>query len=140
VVRRRDWEERLHAFANAKSGKAFRWGSTDCGSLVRGAMHATHTGKPLGTIEPYRGRDAAERTLEAMGGTTLRLEASGATQVALPFTQPGDVLVLPGHDGNGLPRMGVVLNRGRVLTSLPGHGVYVGPVVVDGAEVWRLPA
>jgi hypothetical protein len=138
-MRRADWEERLHAYANEKAGKSFRWGSTDCGALVRGAMSAVYPGKPLGAFLSYRGKDAAEKTLEAIGGTTARLEESGAVGVNVGFVQCGDILILPGHDGHGMPRMGVMLNGGKVLTSLPGHGVYIGALELSEAEAWRLP-
>ena len=137
-MRRADWEARLHAYANAKAGKAFRWGSTDCGSLVRGAAREMFTGKPLGAFLTYRGKDAAQKTLDAIGGTTARLEESGALQVHVGFAQAGDILILPGEDETGMPRMGMMLNGGKVLTSLPGQGVYIGRLELDGTEAWRL--
>jgi hypothetical protein len=138
-MRRPDWEERLHEYANSKAGNVFRWGSTDCGSLVRGAVRAMYTGNPLGSIPPYKRRDAAGKTLEAIGGTEARLQESGATRAPAAFAQAGDILIMPGHDGHGLPRMGVRLNGGKILTSLPGHGVYIGGRDLSGAEAWRLP-
>jgi len=138
-MRRPDWEERLHAYATDKVGKPFRWGSTDCGALVRGAASAMYTGKPLGAFPSYRGRDALAEALDAIGGVTARLEESGATRARSAFAQAGDILILPGHDGSGLPRTGVMLNGGKVLTSLPGHGVYIGALDLSKAEAWRLP-
>ena len=138
-MRRDDWEQRLHAYASEKAGKSFRWGSTDCGSLVRGAASAMYPGKPLGKFLAYRGRNGAEKTLDAIGGPSVRLEASGALQVPLTFAQAGDIILLSGHDGHGLPRMGVMLNGSKVLTSLPGHGVYMGAADLTDGEAWRLP-
>lgn len=140
MTRHPDWEERLHAYAGQKHGKGFRWGSTDCASLVKGAVTSMYPGTPLGDVPAYRRREAAEEALASVGGVATCLETAGASRVVLGLVQAGDVLILPGHDGSGLPRLGVVLNGSKYLTSLPGHGAYIARLhMAVGAEAWRMP-
>lgn len=144
TARHDDWEERLGEYVSAKVGKSFRWGSTDCGSLVRGAAKAMCNGarNQLGPVQPYRSRTAAVKSLEHIGAPSAHLEASDAVSVPLQFAQPGDILIMPGDDEYGLPRLGVALGAGRLLSSLPGHGVYLGRLNGCPPETiaWRLPA
>ena len=136
-----DWHFRLVAYAQANRGRPFRWGTTDCYSIVRGALDVVYDADVL-PAAIYSRQAAALRVAQSFKDIPGALEELGAQPVAMPFAQAGDLLLIPGKDELGLPRFGVIADgRGHVLTSDVADGV----VVVDATEIpaesvaWRWP-
>lgn len=138
--RRARWEIHLVAFANGHLGRPYVWGETDCAALVRGAVAEMFDPSPLADVPAYATLAEAVRALQVVGDVVAYLEARGATAVPVAFAQAGDVVLLPGDDGDGLPRLGIVVDgRAKLLTSHPEHGVEVVPlrVLPEGCSAWR---
>lgn len=88
--RYRDWEARLHQWATGLEGQPFRWGETDCASLLLGALHAMSP-DPLGLPRWHDAR-SARRARPHSADALLR--SAGLTVVSPPYIQPGDLAVI----------------------------------------------
>jgi len=134
-----DWEFRLVSYVRSQAGRPFRWGITDCYTLARSALCVIYD-EPILPSVLYRRHAAATHAAKSFHDLPGALEVLGAACVGLTFAQAGDLLLLPGDDGWGLPRFGVMADgRGHVLTS----GVAEGVTIVDagtippGTTAWR---
>lgn len=119
-MRHRDWDMRLHRAVDELVGEPFRWGETDCASVVIRAVEAIYPPDdvPLPRDQPsYDDEGAALRAHAETGGVGPALEAEGAERVPLAFARSGDVLV--GLDPQG---------------GVPGAAVVVGPRYVVASE------
>jgi hypothetical protein len=138
-MRQPGWEFRLVAYANSQVGRPFVWGETDCYSLVREALECVYDADLLPHII-YTSKAKATTAARAFPQPGAALSDFGAVRVPLPNAQSGDVLLMPGDDGLGLPRFAVVVDgRGRVLTSDPGAGAEVlrASNIPPDSTAWR---
>ena len=119
-----NWDSKLTDFASEMQGDAFKWGKTDCGSLVRRALRICY-GEEL-FRGSWRGRGGALEWVAETGGPAAALKAVGFKKINPPFAGAGTVVVLPGEDADDLPQTGIMLHRGRMLTAdrLSGVTVY----------------
>lgn len=144
--RRPDWDVRLVRLQDDVLGEPFRWGETDCASIVRRALAAMYPeGEvPLPSAPPeYEDRRGAGRAYVESGGVAAMLEAGGAERVDLNFARQGDVLVGLAEQG-GFPGGAVVVEE-HFLVASEEEGVVRRPLRAlrleepDDVEVWRPP-
>lgn len=134
-----NWDVALVRWAAGMLGRPYAWGSTDCGSLVRGAVEVMYGTDPLPPGLAWDGPRTAAEALRATGGLTALLGDLGARSVALRAIQTGDVLVRPLDDDHPA-RLGVAV-AGMVLLSDPESGVRAAPLkrLAPDSGAWRLP-
>jgi hypothetical protein len=138
-MRVRNWDVKLLAWARQRNGDEFRWGRTDCGTLVVRAHRIMFGRRVLGILPVYSSLRAARDAFAATGGVEAVLRSAGAVEVAVPFAQQGDVLIERDLDERGFPSAAVVV-AGHVLYSNVDAGVRLIPlrdVIPD--VVLRLP-
>lgn len=132
----RNWDVALVAWANAQAGEPYRWGATDCASLVRQAATILFGRDPWPDVRYDTALDAA-RVLVARGPVSAHLEAIGARPVAPRFAQSGDVLILPDDAQRELVSLVVA---DAILEATPERGVQLLPRRIPPAAIaWRLP-
>lgn len=135
-----DWEARLCRFVTGKLRQPFRWGETDCATLVWGGLAAMYPA-PLLPALPYRSLRGAKECFSALGrDVPAWLAQYGGEHVKRPFLQAGDVVLLP-DAVDGLPGLGIAPSSSQVLLSGPdlGPNVVDARFVPDDAGVWRPP-
>lgn len=139
-MRVENWDLALFRWLKKKLGKPFRWGRTDCASLVKGAAKAMYGRNVFGDVAPWSSLRTAKEALDAVDSIPAVLVSQGATRVRRAFTQSGDIAYTPGIDDDGLPRLAVVWS-GKALVSTLGDGVRIVPLadLADDTEFWRLP-
>lgn len=136
---RADRYARLVSYAQEHAGERFRWGTTDCYTLARGALDAFYGASLLPAVF-YTRQDVAERAARMFVDIPGALYELGARPRLLAFAQAGDLIVMPGKDEVGLPRFGVVADgAGHLLTSDLSAGVMVVDMktVPPDSTVWR---
>ena len=122
-----NWDSRLVEYAKKVVGQEFKWGSTDCASLVRRGLTAIMGEdvwkRAVGTWKTRRGAvSVSDRT-----DYEEALKASGAVEVGLHYAWSGDVALGPSEDEHGMIQVGLLLPTRKVMTSMPETGV----VIVD---------
>jgi hypothetical protein len=101
-LRFEDWPRRLERFLVEACGREFHYGAWDCSLFVADAVQAM-TGTDIAA--PFRGRYASYRDALQLARSesprkSLRsflaqaLTKSGLSEIAVPFAQRGDVLLL----------------------------------------------
>lgn len=133
-----NWDVKLATFASETYGRAFQWGETDCGTLVRKA-HAVMYGEDLYRfLGDWDSPAAAGRILASRGGFSGILAELDAQLVDLAYVQSGDVLCAMGHGGAiGLAAVAVA---GKVLIADEASGITVEEMPVAGVDaIYRLP-
>lgn len=134
IVRDRNADGLLHAWAAEQVGQPYVWGETDCASLARTACRLAYGAEVWPGIA-YTTAVQAVRYRQAQGDVAAHLERAGAGMISPGFAHCGDILVRP--DG----ACGVCL-REVVLTSHPDTGVRLDPMAAWSeltATCWRLP-
>lgn len=121
-------------------GQPFRWGQTDCASLVRGACAVMYGEDLFPDVPCYTTQGEAMRALALTGGVRQRLRLMGATVHDLTFARAGDIVLGPGHVGEPTESAFVVLGKTMLVTNL-GMMVDLAPVraAMPGADVMRVP-
>jgi hypothetical protein len=140
MIREENWDIRLFHWGNSVVGKPFRWGVTDCASLVIDAMEVMYGVDVFPGVERWRSLRKAVRVLRDVGSLGDFFEDSGGVQVPLAFAQSGDIVLASGLDNDNLPRMGVICN-GTVIYSKRDRGVVCCRIsdLEKGTQLWRLP-
>lgn len=135
-----NWDIALFRWAESVKGSEFKWGTTDCASLVRQAFTVMYGKDLFPHVSRWKSLRKAVRVLEEVEGIATLLRASGAVLVPLKFAQSGDVVCAPGLDDDNLPRLGMMVN-GRVVMGRKADGVVVCPLseFEEGTELWRMP-
>ena len=141
-----DWRSRLLSWADAQVGMPFRWGTTDCASLARGALAICFGRDVVPSIPNWRSARRATSLLRRHGSVRAVMLHLGAEQTTLAFARTGDVLVMPEPDESvGIEAVGVWLD-GAVLLVSQEQGVHVvtRPVFPREHEVtlyslWEIP-
>jgi hypothetical protein len=133
-VRLRNWDVRLFAWADGVAGRAFAWGKTDCGYLIRDAHKAMY-GKDVLRWPTYASKRGAISAQKKVGGIPNAL-AKACTEVGRRFARSGDVVVITHKGQYG---MGVVVGM-NVVGTYPGERVHLVPlgIVPDDATFWRM--
>ena len=124
MTRGENWDVSLVEWSNTVTGLPFKWGRTDCASLVRLGSRVVYGKRALVGVPRYTSEDSARAVMEGMGDARAFLKAAGAKKLKLGFAQAGDILVMPGLD-NGIPRLALVVYSGHALTSDPKNGVRI---------------
>ncbi len=115
----------LTDFAVSVQGQRFRWGATDCGSIVRRALKVCHGKDILKGAGLWNSLKAIRKFVKGGGGPVEILMGKGFTEVAPGFARCADVVVVPGEDADDMPQTGILLHRDKVLSSDRLHGVFV---------------
>ena len=122
-----NWDSRLVELAREMTGRPFKWGTTDCASLVRRGLTVI-----LGT-DPWQGHVGTWKTRRGALGVSRRLDhedvlrASGAVQVGIHYAWTGDVALGANMDEHGMLQVALLLPTRKAMTSMPETGV----VIVD---------
>jgi len=142
AIRRLDCQRWLVAYVREVMGQPYQWGSTDCASLVWGAVVALYEDDARPALRPveYTSLREAYARHQELGGTAAELEACGARLIVPAYLHDGDIVTAPPSEEDELPAAGVVVSRG-VLTSDVERGVWHAPLswLPEDAELWRLP-
>jgi len=139
-MRVENWDTKLFGWGESVKGRKFRWGSTDCASLVIASMEVMYGVDVFPDVDRWRSIRKAVRVLHDVGSIAKLFAASGATQVGARFVQSGDILCAPGLDDDGFPRLGVMVNGWVVYSKKEEGVVFARPGdVEDGTEFWRMP-
>lgn len=115
----------LTGFASGIQGAPFKWGSTDCGSLVRRGLTACYGRDILRGAGSWNSLRALRKFVKDTGGPAKLLKSKGFTKVRAAYAQCGDVVILPGEDADDVPQTGILLHRRKMLTSDRLAGVVV---------------
>ena len=134
IYRQRDWCSALLGWAKEIRGRPYVWGDTDCGALVRTALHLqcgvdVFAGLP-GWVTARQAAHVWGRLCREAGGGYGKLFASmGAVEVR-------------GRKRGRWP-MGAILVGREDAGVLPAFGIYVSPIVVqsdmDNGVQWSDP-
>lgn len=132
-VRPRNWDVRLFHWADSVVGEPFKWGITDCGSIIR-AGHVAMFCEDIFRWPTYKSLKGAMSAKRKVGGIPKALEKA-CTRVGVRFAQTGDI-VLISHEGQA--GMGLVVGS-NVVGSYPGYPVTLVPLdmLPDDASLWR---
>ena len=134
----RTWDVDLLEWAESLVGKPFRWGTTDCGSIIRKAQQIIY-GVDVFQLAPWKGKTKALRTLVEIKGMRSQL-CKCADQVGRGFLQMGDI-VLVKHGCDVLETDGLMLVvRDYALSTSPEGGVIRVPLeaIPKKATFWRV--
>lgn len=134
----RNWDHALITWARSQQGRSFRWGRTDCATLVRRAHQVMFSRDVFGAIPRWKTLREAKRVLAATGGVAATLEQLGALRYTRAFAQVGDIAVAAGEDG--LPSSAVILGTSALVSTQRG-GVRIVPLAEldpGAVDLWRL--
>jgi hypothetical protein len=133
-----DWHERLTAWATPLRGTAFRWGVTDCGSLVRGSLVALYGDAADAALPRYQDARGAARVRQTVGSIEDELWRWCAMPVRRSQATPGDIVLESARHAE-LEAAGVVLDE-HVLVADATLGVTVAPWdTVRAQAIFHLP-
>lgn len=130
------WPIRLREYASELRGRPFAWGSTDCASVVRGAVEIILGSDPWTELYRYTGEPGARRCFARAGGFAGALTTAGAVTVPLGYAMQGDVVVTDSDEHAGQVE---VLVGGGVLGAATESGVYWTSGTPRAGTVYRLP-
>lgn len=126
MSRVRTWDVDLQTWASSLIGEPFRWGRTDCASIVIEAQRIIY-GMDVFHLPKWKSKAKALQTLVDVKGmrTVLRRYAD---QVGRGFLQMGDVVLLK-NGCDALETDGLMLVvRDYVLSTSPDEGVIRVPL------------
>jgi hypothetical protein len=127
--------ERVRAANSAVArfnGEPFVWGRSDCVRLVAHVLRETGKSPPLREAGEYKTLLGARRALKRTGHASLEawVDSWGLTRIPAAFALPGDIVALPGVDGD-MPALTIQLTNGRLF----GFMLDVGAVVASSAAL-----
>jgi len=129
IVPARNYDISLHQWAIDLIEKPFKWGTTDCGNLVRQALIIMFDCDLFAKkFARYKDRAGADRALKRVGGSIRKaLENAGFVRVRDSSWHTGDIVIIPGNARqNRHENVGVYINR-MVLMSHHDKGVHWVP-------------
>ena len=139
MKRLRTWDVDLEQWAAEQIGQPFRWGTTDCVSLVKKGQKLIY-GFDVFRVPEYKSKAKALRTLVNVKSLRSVL-SSCASQVGRRFLQAGDI-VLVGKGCSELETDGLLLVvRDYVLATSPVAGVLavsLDAIPVKSTTYWRV--
>lgn len=132
-------DTRLVDFAGDVVGEDFKWGTTDCASLVRRGLTAM-MGKDVWKkhVRIWKTRRGALTASKNMEPKHV-LEASGAVEVGAKFAWSGDVAIGKNSDDHDMVQVALLLPARKALTSTPDRGVIIVDKLslTEGTRFWR---
>lgn len=138
LLKQPGWERRLVAWAEYTVGQPFKWGVTDCASLVADAIHAmtlSLTGQHAKSgVRGYSTRLGARRADVKTGGIRQHLRSLGLREVDVRFCQQGDIIVTPRKTTREMEHAMVVVS-GMLLDSRETEGSAVRWAPLSEARV-----
>lgn len=139
-MRIRNWDVALITWATSVIGQPFKWGQTDCASLVRTACEVMYAADLFPDVGRYDTHAGAMRALAYTGGVRQSLRLVGATIQDVKYAQTGDIVLGPGHAGEPTESAFVVIGKVMLVTNM-GMRVDLAPVsaAMPGSDVMRLP-
>lgn len=145
ALRRVNWDVEIATLARDLVGQPFRWGLTDCGSLIRAGIRRMYEDgdELVDGIPTYENKADALRIIGKAGGFRKIFEEHlGAVPVRRSFLQAGDLIVLPGEDDEGVPGSGILPLTTHVMTSSIKEGVHLIRIsfLPDEIETFRIEA
>lgn len=140
MTRIENWDLALFHWSEGVVGKPFRWGETDCATLVMDAMVVMYGRDIFPKVPRWKSLRKAVRVLHKVLDIADLFREAGAVTVPMTFAQSGDVLCAPGLDADSLPRLGVVVNGHALISQRKtGVNIYRMEGIEEGTELWRLP-
>ncbi len=133
----KNWDTRLVTWAERVRGQPFKWGETDCGSLVKQAYEIIK-GEPIGW-SAWKGKAGALRWVSKSGGLPAAL-AKVASPVGRGFARSGDVVLVKVDEPDAVYGYGIVVVVGdNVVAPHPDYPVTLVPLcdMPDDATYWR---
>lgn len=127
-----NWDVKLTDWAMHQLGKDFKWGSTDCCSLLRGALWTMYDEDIFERYRWWKSKRGAMRAAKEYG-IRIVLNSFPTSCHKLSHSQQGDVLVMDSDDFT--PIVGVCV-AGGILGSEPDGIVNI----TKGIDVKLLPA
>lgn len=136
-MRRRvpNWDVALLQWAASVIGRPYRWGETDCGTLVREAHRLMYGEDLVPQVKPYRTKRQALNRHTSTGGVRSLLLELGAHDVPIALAQSGDVLCEP---GDAFGACGMVVGR-DVIWATVEDGVVRVPLRGRSGQLLRVP-
>ncbi|KKK75641.1 hypothetical protein LCGC14_2871690, partial [marine sediment metagenome] len=134
----RTWDVDLQTWAGSLIGEPFRWGRTDCASIVIEAQHIMY-GTYVFNVPKWKGKVKALRTLAEVKSIRAVLRKY-ADPVGRGFLQMGDVVLLK-NGCDVLETDGLMLVvRDYALSTSPDEGVIRVPLeaIPKKATFWRV--
>ena len=134
----RTWDVELLAWAETVTGTPFRWGRTDCGSLVKKSQRIIY-GVDVFHLTAWTSKAKALQTLADINGMRALLRRV-ARPVGRGFLQMGDIVLLK----NGCDELQtdglMVVVRDYALFTNPKTGVMRVPLeaIPANATYWRV--
>ena len=135
----RTWDVDLQTWAGSLIGEPFRWGRTDCASIVIEAQHIMY-GTYVFNVPKWKGKVKALRVLANVKGMRCVLRVY-ADPVGRGFLQMGDIVLLK----NGCDELGtdglMLVVRDYALFTNPETGVIRVPLEAipkKGTTFWRV--
>lgn len=121
--------ERVRAAESAVArfnAEPFVWGKADCVRLVAHVLREVGKSPPLRQAGEYKTLLGARRALKRTGHASLEawVDSWGLRRTPPAFALPGDIIALPGVDGD-MPALTVLLSNGRLFGFLEGFGTVV---------------
>ena len=135
-----NWDVALVEYASVMQGRPFKYGSTDCGTLVRDALRVMYGKDMLRGMGSYRTLKAARKVSRSVGSVPDYLkDRLGCERIRRNFVQAGDIVVLPGEDMR-MPQLAVVVG-GKLMVSVVDTGVQIVPMPKwpRGTVILRVP-
>lgn len=134
-----NWDTWLVEFAIKMIGQPFKWGQTDCATLVRNGLRSIY-GRDVwrGHVGIWTARRGAlivsNRTKPKMA-----LRASGAVETHTKHAWSGDVALGPSMDAHGMFQLSLLIPNRKALTSTPETGVIVVDTLslTKGTRFWH---
>lgn len=118
-MRHPNWDLRLRRWAKEMLGKEYKWGKTDCASLVVDGVNTMYEDDVL-PLQTYKDRQEAMRTLSTIGNVHDEfLDVGGEIQRS--YVTCGDVFV--GESLSDEIFLALVL-RNELITSHENSGVF----------------
>lgn len=126
----------LVTWADAQRGKPFKWGDTDCATMVRKACRVMHGVDPF-VLPAWKSKAKALRVFAECGGIAKAL-AEIAQPVGRGFAWTGDIALL--EDETALGNSLMVVIDSRVLVSQPETGVTLEDrsILPASTSFWRI--
>jgi hypothetical protein len=142
LVRREDWDLRLHHFLLSRIADRFQYGRHDCCAFATAAIEVMTGVDVMASVRgKYRDARGAARAMRKLGGTDVPTAAAAiAERYQMPelatvlLAQRGDVVLMDSGQG---PALGVVDFDGRHVL-VPANAHVARLQLSDGLRAWRV--
>ena len=99
MKKRKDWQQRFHAFLVANKDRSFDWGTWDCCKFTDAAVQAMTGERLIPRHLDWHDESSAQRVIKSYGktltgGVTKAAKAAGLQTIHITDLQKGDVVVV----------------------------------------------